>query len=68
MTMWPPIPQRTEAAGGTIRIRTCLTIGGRWTEHHTVFVHVDKWGDLPRAQKLAAHIGSEVLGEPQLGW
>ncbi|WP_328891940.1 hypothetical protein [Streptomyces sp. NBC_00316] len=40
----------------------------RWTEHHTVFVHVDKWGDLPRAQKLAAHIGSEVLGEPQLGW
>ncbi|GHB01234.1 hypothetical protein [Streptomyces chryseus] len=41
---------------------------GRWTEHHTVFVHVDKWGDLPRARKLAAHIGSEVLGEEQLGW
>ncbi|MFF3212523.1 hypothetical protein ACFYYB_17865 [Streptomyces sp. NPDC002886] len=41
---------------------------GRWTEHHTVFVHVDKWGDLPRAEKLAAHIGGEVLGEEQLGW
>ncbi|WP_234352972.1 hypothetical protein [Streptomyces sp. NRRL B-1140] len=41
---------------------------GRWTEEHTVFVHVTKFGDLPRARKLAAHIGSEVLGEPQLGW
>ncbi|MFI9583481.1 hypothetical protein ACIHCQ_16885 [Streptomyces sp. NPDC052236] len=41
---------------------------GRWIEHHTVFVHVTNWGDLPRAQKLAAHIGSEVLGEKQLGW
>ncbi|WP_405770992.1 hypothetical protein OG539_39765 [Actinacidiphila glaucinigra] len=41
---------------------------GRWTEHHTVFVHVDKFGDLPRARKLAAHIGSAVLDEPQLGW
>ncbi|MEV4972111.1 hypothetical protein [Streptomyces scopuliridis] len=40
----------------------------RWTEHHTVFVHVTNRGDLPRAQKLAAHIGSEVLGEKQLGW
>ncbi|MFC9157918.1 hypothetical protein ACFTT0_23400 [Streptomyces bauhiniae] len=39
-----------------------------WTEHHTVFVHVNNWGDLPRAQKLAAHIGGEVLGEAQLGW
>ncbi|WP_245936632.1 hypothetical protein [Streptomyces cahuitamycinicus] len=35
------------------------------TEEHTVFVHVTKFGDLPRARKLAAHIGSEVLGEPQ---
>jgi hypothetical protein len=41
---------------------------GRWTEEHTVFVHVTKWGDLPRARKLAAYIGGEVLGEPQLGW
>ncbi|MCF3132279.1 hypothetical protein [Streptomyces olivochromogenes] len=39
-----------------------------WAEHHTVFVHVTKFGDLPRAQKLAALIGGEVLGEPQLGW
>ncbi|MEU0167626.1 hypothetical protein ABZ214_19490 [Streptomyces iakyrus] len=41
---------------------------GRRTEEHTVFVHVTKYGDLPRARKLAAHIGGEVLGEPQLGW
>ncbi|GAA2267744.1 hypothetical protein GCM10010415_36310 [Streptomyces atrovirens] len=41
---------------------------GDWTEEHTVFVHVTKFGDLPRARKLAAHIGSEVLGEAQLGW
>ncbi|MFJ3664556.1 hypothetical protein ACIPPM_29340 [Streptomyces sp. NPDC090119] len=40
----------------------------RWTEHHTVFVHVDKWGDLPRARNLAARTGGEVLGEAQLGW
>ncbi|MGX1133280.1 hypothetical protein RKD49_005470 [Streptomyces glaucescens] len=40
----------------------------RWTAHHTVFVHVHKRGDLARARKLAAHIGGEVLGEPQLGW
>ncbi|WP_243762367.1 hypothetical protein [Streptomyces sp. Tu 3180] len=40
----------------------------RWTEDHTVFVHVTKHGDLERARKLAAHIGGEVLGEAQLGW
>ncbi|MEU9704254.1 hypothetical protein [Streptomyces sp. NPDC047981] len=39
-----------------------------WTEQHTVFVHVGKFGDLARAQKLAACIGGEVLGEPQIGW
>ncbi|MFE9882421.1 hypothetical protein [Streptomyces sp. NPDC005784] len=37
-------------------------------DHHTVFVHVDKWGDCPRAEKLAAHLGSTVLGDDQLGW
>ncbi|MFD7416381.1 hypothetical protein [Kitasatospora purpeofusca] len=41
---------------------------GGWAEHHTVFVHVSKFGDEPRARKLAAAIGSEVLGEAQLGW
>ncbi|MFF8379906.1 hypothetical protein ACF07V_27685 [Streptomyces sp. NPDC015661] len=39
-----------------------------WTPHHTVFVHVDKWGDLPRARKLAALVGGEVLGDVQIGW
>lgn len=37
-------------------------------DHHTLFVHVDKWGDLPRAEKLAAHLGSTVLGDARLGW
>ncbi|MFF9017261.1 hypothetical protein ACF09C_30390 [Streptomyces sp. NPDC014870] len=41
---------------------------GDWTAHHTVFVHVDKFGDLARAQKLAACIGGQVLGEAQVGW
>jgi len=36
-------------------------------EEHTVFVHVTKWGDLPLVQEPAARIGSEVLGEAQLG-
>ncbi|WRZ89643.1 hypothetical protein OHB54_11565 [Streptomyces sp. NBC_01007] len=36
-------------------------------DHHTVFVH-DKWGDLPRAEKLAAHLGSTVLGDAQRVW
>ncbi|WP_435189000.1 hypothetical protein [Streptomyces sp. bgisy126] len=40
----------------------------RWSEYHTVFVHVSKFGDLSRARKLAAYIGGEALGEPQLGW
>ncbi|MET9062475.1 hypothetical protein ABZX99_32185 [Streptomyces antibioticus] len=37
-------------------------------DHHTVFVHVDKLGDLPRAEKLAAHLDSTVLGDAQHGW
>ncbi|MFE2646286.1 hypothetical protein ACFXDO_27550 [Streptomyces nigra] len=37
-------------------------------DRHTVFVHVGKWGDLPRAEKLAAHLGSTVLGDAQHGW
>lgn len=40
----------------------------RPADHHTVFVHVDKWGDLPRAEKLAAFLGGTVLGDAQHGW
>ncbi|MEU0830711.1 hypothetical protein [Streptomyces sp. NPDC005969] len=40
----------------------------RWADTHTVFVHVTKFGDLDRAQWLAAQIGGEVLGEAVLGW
>ncbi|MFD9359781.1 hypothetical protein [Streptomyces sp. NPDC060031] len=41
---------------------------GSSAHDHTVFVHVGKFGDPCRARDLAAHIGGEVLGEPQLGW
>ncbi|MEU6274929.1 hypothetical protein ABZ871_21320 [Streptomyces populi] len=35
--------------------------GSRSADHHIVFVPVDKCGDLPWAEKLAAHLGSTVL-------
>ncbi|MFB6778908.1 hypothetical protein ACFCX0_16145 [Streptomyces sp. NPDC056352] len=40
----------------------------RWADTHTVFVHVTKFGDLDRAQWLAAQIGGGVLGEAVSGW
>jgi hypothetical protein len=40
----------------------------RWAGTHTVFVHVTKFGDLDRAQWLAAQVGGEVLGEAVVGW
>ncbi|MFD9391204.1 hypothetical protein ACFWBB_10885 [Streptomyces sp. NPDC060000] len=39
-----------------------------WAEQHTVFVHVTARGDPPRAERLAAHIGSEVPGGARPGW
>ncbi|MEU7278545.1 hypothetical protein AB0A69_07110 [Streptomyces sp. NPDC045431] len=41
---------------------------GEWAEHHTVFVHVTKFGDLSWAEELAARVGGEVLGEAHTGW
>ncbi|MFI0961173.1 hypothetical protein ACH4S8_07150 [Streptomyces sp. NPDC021080] len=35
---------------------------------HTVFVHMTKFGNLPRAQWLAAQVGARVLGDPVTGW
>ncbi|WP_217576193.1 hypothetical protein [Streptomyces sp. GbtcB7] len=35
---------------------------------HTVFVHMTKFGNLPRAQWLAAQVGASVLGGPMVGW
>ncbi|MFF7294956.1 hypothetical protein [Streptomyces sp. NPDC008265] len=40
----------------------------RTADFHTVYVHVTKFGDLGRAQRLAAAIGGAVLGEAELGW
>ncbi|MFF4450835.1 hypothetical protein [Streptomyces sp. NPDC001502] len=34
---------------------------------HTVYVHVTKFGDPGRAERLAAAIGGSVLGEPERG-
>ncbi|MEU4066220.1 hypothetical protein AB0F25_28085 [Streptomyces wedmorensis] len=36
-------------------------------DEHTVFVHLSKFGDLPRAEWLARQVGAEVLGEPVPG-
>ncbi|MFD0343238.1 hypothetical protein ACFVH0_31925 [Streptomyces sp. NPDC127117] len=71
--MWPDEPEADHYGSGKYDGVQVVFHGddsqwGRWTEYHTVFVHVNKFGDLARAQKLAARIGSEVLGEPQLGW
>jgi hypothetical protein len=70
---WPDEPEADQYGSATYDGVQVVFHGeraqwGGWTEHHTVFVHVTKWGDLPRARQLAAHIGSEVLGEEQLGW
>ncbi|MFG2368275.1 hypothetical protein ACGFY3_42790 [Streptomyces mirabilis] len=35
---------------------------------HTVFVHMTKFGNLPRAQWLAGQVGASVLGSPMVGW
>ncbi|WP_405689613.1 hypothetical protein [Streptomyces sp. NBC_00057] len=40
----------------------------RWTQFHTVFVHVTKFGDLDRSEYLASQIGSKVLGDAVTGW
>ncbi|WP_405424505.1 hypothetical protein [Streptomyces erythrochromogenes] len=34
---------------------------------HTLYVHVTKWGDPGRAERLAAAVGGAVLGEPEQG-
>ncbi|MER7735215.1 hypothetical protein ABTX80_30400 [Streptomyces erythrochromogenes] len=34
---------------------------------HTLYVHVTKWGDPGRAERLAAAIGGAVLGAPERG-
>ncbi|MFF3288780.1 hypothetical protein [Streptomyces sp. NPDC003023] len=71
--MWPDEPEADHYGSTKYDGVQVVFHGGSaqwdpWTDHHTVFVHMGKFGDLSRAQKLAAHIGSEVLGEPQAGW
>jgi hypothetical protein len=70
---WPEDPETGSSGAakydGVQLVFHCDDTGlERWTAQHTVLVHADKWGDLPRATRLAAHIGSDVLGDAQLGW
>ncbi|MFF8193380.1 hypothetical protein ACF05L_21555 [Streptomyces bobili] len=70
---WPDAPE-TDSYGsatydGVEVMFNCADVN--WLQparDHTVFVHADKFGDLPRAEKLAACLGSTVLGEVQSGW
>ncbi|MEU7019832.1 hypothetical protein ABZ990_04135 [Streptomyces sp. NPDC046203] len=70
---WPEDPE-TDAYGcstydGVEVLFNCDDVNWlRPSDRHTVFVHVDKRGDLPRAESLAAYLGSTVLGESQGGW
>ncbi|MFI8372108.1 hypothetical protein [Streptomyces sp. NPDC085466] len=72
--LWPERPEVDQYAsakydGVQIVFHGARAQLGPWTEHHTVFVHGSgNRGALTRAQELAARIGGEVLGEPQLGW
>ncbi|MEV0095244.1 hypothetical protein [Streptomyces sp. NPDC050738] len=70
---WPDDP-KTDSYGiakydGVEVLFNCDDVNGsQRTDRHTVFVHVDKGGDLPRARALAAQLGSTVLGDAELGW
>ncbi|MEU3746429.1 MULTISPECIES: hypothetical protein [Streptomyces] len=73
--LWPARPELGQYASANDDGVQVVFHGERaqirgWTEHHTVFVHgcARTPGALTRAQELAASIGGQVLGEPQLGW
>ncbi|MEU7074259.1 hypothetical protein AB0B30_30245 [Streptomyces narbonensis] len=73
--LWPQRPEVDQYASANYDGVQVVFHGDRaqlstsWTEHHTVFVHgARNLGALTRAQELAASIGGDVLGEPQLGW
>ncbi|MFD3645090.1 hypothetical protein ACFWUT_05990 [Streptomyces cyaneofuscatus] len=70
---WPDEPE-FDSYGHATYDGVGITFNGHtaaWGERayqHTVFVHVDKYGDLSRSERLAASIGSTVLGAAQRGW
>ncbi|WP_086827482.1 hypothetical protein [Streptomyces sp. NRRL B-24572] len=70
---WPDDPETDRLGSDTYDGVQLVLHGDRaqidgWTPHHTVFVHVDRPGDLPRARKLAARIDGELIGGVQIGW
>ncbi|MFE7460486.1 hypothetical protein [Streptomyces sp. NPDC057554] len=70
---WPDEPEfdsygHATYDGVSIAFNGDTAAWGERADHHTVFVHVDKYGDLSRAKRLAASIGSTVLGAAQRGW
>ncbi|WP_411082709.1 hypothetical protein [Streptomyces sp. cmx-18-6] len=71
---WPDEPEFALYGSAAGYDRVSVTFNGdtaqaeQPADHHTVFVQVDKRGDLPRAERLAALIGGTVLGEAQQGW
>ncbi|MER6022158.1 hypothetical protein [Streptomyces anulatus] len=65
---WPDVPELDLKAYAKYEavqvVFNSLDIDGELPAgEHTVFVHLSKFGDLPRAEWLARQVGAEVLGE-----
>ncbi|WP_435972269.1 hypothetical protein [Streptomyces sp. Qhu_M48] len=65
---WPDVPELDLEAYAKYEavqvVFNSLDIDGEPpADEHTVFVHLSKFGDLPRAEWLARQVGAEVLGE-----
>ncbi|WP_443070337.1 hypothetical protein [Streptomyces sp. QHH-9511] len=70
---WPEDPESGTAGseqydGGQVVFHSDDPELSRWTEDHTVFVHVDKRSGPDRARMPAEQVGGEVLGAPRIGW
>ncbi|MER5736746.1 hypothetical protein ABT117_13850 [Streptomyces sp. NPDC002262] len=69
---WPDVPELDLEAYAKYEavqvVFNSLDLDGELpADEHTVFVHLSKFGDLPRAEWLARQAGAEVLGESVLG-
>ncbi|MER8232732.1 hypothetical protein [Streptomyces sp. NPDC094049] len=65
---WPDVPELDLQAYAKYEavqvVFNSLDLHGELpADEHTVFVHLSKFGDLPRAEWLARQVGGEVLGE-----
>ncbi|WP_437086408.1 hypothetical protein [Streptomyces sp. enrichment culture] len=69
---WPDVPELgIEAYAKYEAVQAVFNSDGLDGEepagHHTLFVHLSKWGDLPRAEWLAGQLGTRVIGEAVAG-